>query len=89
MALILIKYGTDHPVEKLKIDSANPDDSVVLIQNGIFWTIDDRISSCRGKVYVIHDDLVSRGYREADCSYPVIDYARFVELAEKNPQFIG
>ncbi len=89
MALILIKYGTDHPVEKLKLEAAKSDDSVVLIQNGIFWVLDERTASCCGKVHVIRDDLLARGYSESDSCFPLIDHGQFIELAEQNPQFIG
>ena len=89
MSTILIKYGTDHSVERLKLNSAKPEDSVVLIQNGIFWLLDERTASCAGKVYAMRDDILARGYSESDCPFQLIDYSQFVEIVEKDPQFIG
>ncbi|ABV33873.1 MULTISPECIES: DsrH/TusB family sulfur relay protein [Pseudothermotoga] len=87
MALILVKYGVDHPVEKLKIENAKAGDKIVLIQNGVFWAL--KKYETKAKIFAIKDDFLSRGYKEEDSQVPLIDYPQFIELVESEPQFIG
>ncbi|AEH51030.1 sulfurtransferase complex subunit TusB [Pseudothermotoga thermarum] len=87
MALILVKYGTDHPAERLKIKVAKPDDKIVLIQNGVYWAL-EKIET-PAKVYAIKDDFVSRGYSESDSTVSLISYSEFIDLLESEEKFIG
>ncbi len=87
MALILVKYGTDHPAEKLKIKSAKPDDKIILIQNGVYWALEEIESPA--KIYAIKDDFIARGYSESESKVPLISYSEFVSLLEAEEKFIG
>lgn len=87
MALILVKYGPDHPAEKLKIKFAQSDDKIVLIQNGVYWAL-QKINT-PSKVFAIRDDLIARGYSETDSSVPLITYSELIELIEQEEKFIG
>ncbi|ABQ47763.1 MULTISPECIES: DsrH/TusB family sulfur relay protein [Thermotoga] len=87
MALVLVKYGTDHPVEKLKIRSAKAEDKIVLIQNGVFWALEELETPA--KVYTIKDDFLARGYSEEDSKVPLITYSEFIDLLESEEKFIG
>lgn len=89
MALVLVKYGINHPVEKLKIESAKEDDSIVLIQDGVYWNLQDLSSLTKAKVYILKEDFLARGYKEDEAKYNLIDYDGFVELIEKEEKFIG
>ncbi|MGJ8455824.1 sulfurtransferase complex subunit TusB [Pseudothermotoga sp. U03pept] len=89
MALILIKYGPNNPAERIKLYAATDEDDVVLIQNGVYWALEDFKSHTKASVFAIKDDFLSRGYSESDSKVPLIDYGRFVELVEKHPKSIG
>ncbi|MBC7123719.1 MAG: sulfurtransferase complex subunit TusB [Pseudothermotoga sp.] len=87
MALILVKYGTDHPVEQLKIKSAKAEDKIVLIQNGVYWALKN--VETPAKVYAIKDDFLARGYSEEDAKVNLISYSEFIDLLESEEKFIG
>ncbi|WP_041075691.1 sulfurtransferase complex subunit TusB [Thermotoga caldifontis] len=87
MALILVKYGTDHSVEQLKIKSAKAEDKIVLIQNGVYWALKDLETPA--KVYAIKDDFLARGYSEEDAKVNLISYSEFIDLLESEEKFIG
>ena len=90
MALILIKHGLENPVEKIKMKAAKDEDSIVLIQNGIFWAIgNDALKDVRGKIYALEEDLLARGYKKEDSKVELIDYASFLDVVEKEDKFIG
>jgi tRNA 2-thiouridine synthesizing protein B len=89
MALVMVKYGIDHPAAKLKLATAEAGDDVVLVQNGIYWVLEDVQKKTRGKVSVLKDDLLARGYPESATESPLIDYSGLVELIEKQENFIG
>lgn len=87
MALILVKYGTNHPVEGLKIRSARAEDKVVLVQNGVYWALENLQTPA--KVYAIRDDFVARGYSQTDSKVPLITYGEFIDLLKGEEKFIG
>ncbi|HOJ87604.1 MAG TPA: sulfurtransferase complex subunit TusB [Pseudothermotoga sp.] len=89
MALILIKFGTNNPAERFKLANASSDDDVVLIQNGIYWALNDAKQYTAARVYAIKEDFLARGYDEPDSKVPLINYAQFVELIEKHPKTIS
>ncbi len=87
MALILVKYGTNHPAEKLKIRSARAEDKVVLVQNGVYWALESLQTPA--KVYAIKDDFFARGYSQTDSKVSLITYGEFIDLLEGEKKFIG
>ncbi|MDK2886221.1 MAG: hypothetical protein PWP54_779 [Thermosipho sp. (in: thermotogales)] len=89
MALVLIKYGINNPVEKLKIESAKDNDSVVLIQDGVYWNLQDLSSLTKANIYILKEDFLARGYKEDEANHKLIDYDGFIELVEKEEKFIG
>ncbi|MBO8139471.1 MAG: sulfurtransferase complex subunit TusB [Thermosipho sp. (in: Bacteria)] len=89
MALVLVKYGINHPIEKLKIETSKPDDSIVLIQDGIYWNLENLSDLTKAKIYILKEDFLARGYKEEDANYDLIDYEKFVEIIEKEEKFIG
>lgn len=89
MALILIKYGPDHPAEGAKLSSAREGDCAVLIQNGVYWAARDALKSAKCQVYAIKDDFLARGYEEEQLDIELIDYDALVELIERNEGFLG
>lgn len=84
--LILIKYGPENPAETWKLGMATADDTIVLLQNGVFWAItDEGRQALDGKQYfALAEDLDARGY--ATDGIPCVDYAGLVELIEANPK---
>jgi tRNA 2-thiouridine synthesizing protein B len=90
MALILIKHGTQNATEKTKLECAREDDSVVLIQDGVFWAITDEIKDLKANVYVLQDDFSARGYQveTANANTTMIDYLELVDIIAKEEQTI-
>ncbi len=86
--LILIKYATQNPAEKWKIEAATDQDDVVLIQDGVLWAITDEIDAYleKSNFHVIDVDLDARGYKKEDAKVPVINYDDMVSLIEKQQQ---
>jgi tRNA 2-thiouridine synthesizing protein B len=89
MALVLIKYGYDNPAEKVKMKTTKEEDSVVLIQNGVFWALKDEIKDVKGKIYAIKEDFLARGYSTEDSKVELIDYPSFIDILEREEKFIG
>lgn len=88
MALILVKYGPNNPAERVKLEIARSEDDVVLIQNGVFWALEDVKKYTKANVCAIKDDFVARGYSESDSTVPLISYEQLIELIEKHPKSI-
>lgn len=89
VALIIVKYGPNNPAEKIKLETATENDDVVLLQNGVYWILQDVKKYTKANVYALRDDFLARGYDESDSSVPLISYAQLVELIEKHPKSIG
>ena len=89
MALVLVKYGSDNSAEKIKLQTAKNSDSIVLIQDGIFWALNDELKNFQGNINVIKEDFLARGYSEEECKFNLLDYSEFVDLIEKEEKFIG
>ena len=89
--LVLIKYGCENPGDCWKMEVANENDTIVLIQNGVLWAISDEIEPYIKKrnIQAIDSDLFARGYRKEDSKVPLINYDGLVSLFEKNPQSMG
>ena len=89
MALILVKFNNTHPIEKIKIQSAKEDDTVVLIQDGIYWGLEDVKKLTNSRVVAIKEDALARSYDEKDLNVELIDYHGFIDIIEKEEKFIG
>ena len=89
MALILVKFNNYHSIEKLKIRNAKKDDTVVLIQDGIYWGLENIRELTDSKVVAIKEDVFARGYKESDINAKLIDYHELVDIIEKEEKFIG
>ena len=89
MALILVKFNNTHPIEKIKIQNAKRDDTVVLIQDGIYWGLEDGKKLTDSKIVAIKEDVLARGYDEKDLNVDLIDYHEFIDIIEKEDKFIG
>lgn len=89
MALVLIKYGINHPIERMKIENAKEEDSIVLIQDGVYWNLEDLSSLTKAKIYILKEDFLARGYKEEETNHTLIDYDGFIDIIEKEEKFIG
>ena len=87
MALIVIKYGKNNVAETIKFKAARKGDCVVLVQDGIFWALDD--IETEAEVFAVIDDATARGYSADDLTVPSITYDEFVEIIEKSEKTIG
>lgn len=89
--LVIIKYGAENPGERWKMETADESDSIVLIQNGVFWAISEEIDPYLNNrnVVALKPDLTARGYQESDSKVPLIDYPGLVDLIEKNERSMG
>jgi tRNA 2-thiouridine synthesizing protein B len=88
MALVLIKYGVDHPIEKLKLACAEKDDCVVLIQDGVFWAVTDQVRDVKADVCALELDFCARGYPTESANVKLIDYSELVDLIAAEEQAI-
>ncbi len=85
--LVLIKYGFENLAERWKLEVTDENDTVVLIQNGIFWAISEEIEPYQNrKIFALESDLLARGYSKEDSKVPLVDYAGLVDLIEANPK---
>jgi tRNA 2-thiouridine synthesizing protein B len=82
--LILVKYGPENPGERWKLESATPEDQIVLIQNGIFWAIAEPEAIQGKKVAIVKPDLEARGYSAQACKLSLVDYAGLITLLEES-----
>ena len=89
MALILVKHGVHHPIARLKLESANESDLVVLMQDGVFWAVTDELKEVKADVYVLQDDWCTRGYRTEATSLPLISYPDFVDIIVQEEKSIA
>ena len=89
MALVMVKEGRGNIGAKMKLVVAREDDDIVLIQDGVFWMLEQIQGVTKGRVSVLKEDLLARGYTEDATSLPIIDYGGLVELIEKHERFIG
>ena len=87
MALIVIKYGKKNVAETIKFSAARKGDSVVLVQDGIFWALDK--VDIEAEVFAVIDDVKARGYSAEDLTVPSIAYEGFVEIIEKSEKTVG
>lgn len=89
--LILIKYASENPGERWKLEMSNKEDSIVLLQNGVLWAIADDIDPYlqNENIVALDTDLLARGYTEEDSKVPMINYDDLVTLIEKNEQSMG
>ncbi len=90
--VILVKYGFENNISCKKMDLADAKDTVVLLQNGVFWAFDKKMDSLREKgvnVFAIKDDFLARGYKEDDSKVPLISYVDFIDIVEKDQKTIG
>ncbi|MGM0640850.1 MAG: sulfurtransferase complex subunit TusB [Thermotogota bacterium] len=89
MALVLVKYGLGNSAEKIKLQTAKDSDSIVLIQDGVFWALNDELKDFQGNINVVKEDYLARGYSEKDCKHTLLDYSELIDLIEKEEKFIG
>ena len=89
MAMILIKYGFDHPAEKIKLENSRDDDTIVFIQNGVFWALKKEVKNYKGKFFALKEDFLSRGYTPEGSVMELVDYNQLIDLIEKNERSIG
>ncbi len=90
--VILIKFGINSNAAKIKFGLAAPGDKIVLIQNCVFWAITDKLQEFKKtniEIFAIKDDFESRGYKKIDSNVPLISYAEFIELLEKDKKTVG
>ncbi|PIJ62129.1 sulfurtransferase complex subunit TusB [Mesotoga sp. H07.pep.5.3] len=87
MHLIVVKNGPNNSAERVKISASKEGDSVVLIQDGIFWALND--IETEAKCFAIKDDVEARGYTADDVTVPLISYDGFIDIIEKCDKSIG
>ncbi|MBN2219174.1 MAG: sulfurtransferase complex subunit TusB [Kosmotogaceae bacterium] len=87
MHLIVVKNGPNNSAERAKIRSSKEGDSVVLIQDGVFWALNE--IETEAKCFAIEDDVEARGYTVDDVTVPLISYEDFIDIIEKCDKSIG
>ncbi len=90
--VIIVKYGLNNEIERRKMEFAEPGDTVVLIQNGVFWLVGNearKIVKEGVQICALKDDYLARGYDEGDTSEKLISYEDFIEILEKDHRTIG
>jgi len=91
--IIFVKYGINNLIASRKLDMAAEGDTVVLIQNGIFWALDkekmEALKNEKVNVVAIKDDFIARGYKESDATVPLISYEELLDILEKDRKVLG
>ncbi len=72
---------TGQPLE-LCLRSINPEDAIILIEDGVYnlLTASERLNTCT--VYVLHPDAMARGVKYPE-PFTSIDYIEFVKLTSQ------
>jgi len=91
--IIFVKYGINNLIASRKLDMAAEGDTVVLIQNGVFWALDkekmEALKNEKVNVVAIKDDFIARGYKESDTTVPLISYEELLDILEKDRKVLG
>ena len=90
--VIMVKYGPENTAEVRKISFAEKGDTIVLIQDGIFWLAGNRIKNNvpEGiRVVAVKNDYLARGYNKEDAIVPLINYDELIEIFEKDNKTIS
>lgn len=90
--VFIIKYSSENPAERGKLNMAREGDEIILLQNGVFWAIDTAIDPYLEKglsFFALEDDLLARGYRTDDSKVPTITYDGLIEIVERQEQSVG
>ncbi|MDK2953695.1 sulfurtransferase complex subunit TusB [Kosmotoga sp. DU53] len=93
MAMILVKYSQGNPISKDVLNLAQPNDEVVLIQDGVLYALGDpkidELKSKGVKIYALKEDFEVRGYKEDSSVVQLITYDDLIEVIERNEKSIG
>jgi tRNA 2-thiouridine synthesizing protein B len=92
MALIVIKKSKDSAISKRMLELAKTGDTVLLVQDGVFYAIDEETKKIVDKgiqVFVLEEDLNARGYSKDASIFPCVNYDGWVELLEENELVIS
>ncbi|MCD6167727.1 MAG: sulfurtransferase complex subunit TusB [Caldisericia bacterium] len=91
--VIFVKYGLGHLIAERKMDLSKEGDTVVLIQNGVFWLLNkEKMGALKEKkvnIVALKDDFLSRGYKESDTTVPLISYDELITILEKDQKVLG
>ncbi|MDD2333214.1 MAG: sulfurtransferase complex subunit TusB [Mesotoga sp.] len=87
MYLIVVKNGPNNSADRIKINAAKEGDKVVLIQDGVFWALNELTT--KAEVFALKDDVEARGYSASDVSVPLITYEGFIDIVEECEKSIG
>jgi len=87
MYLVVVKNGPDNSAERIKISAAKDGDKVVLVQDGVFWGLNELAT--KAEVFALKDDIEARGYSANDVTVPLITYEDFIDIVEECEKSIG
>lgn len=91
--IIFVEYGINNLIASRKLDMAAEGDTVVLIQNGVFWALDkekmEALKNEKVNVVAIKNDFIARGYKESDATVPLISYEELLDILEKDRKVLG
>ena len=92
MAPIVIKKSKDSAISKRMLELAKTGDTVLLVQDGVFYAIEEETQQIVDKgiqVFVLEEDLNARGYNKDMSLFPCVNYDGWVELLEENELVIS
>ena len=90
--LIIVKNGIDTPEGKRGVRLARDMAAdLVLIQNGVYFARYAELNNFDGKVYVLYEDLLLRGFSDGDIwkDMEKIDYDILVDLMVGSDKVVG
>ncbi|NWF52965.1 MAG: sulfurtransferase complex subunit TusB [Nitrospirae bacterium] len=90
--LIIVKSSPETPEGKRGIKLAiDMTANVVLIQNGVYFALKNKLNGFMGIIYVLEDDIILRGLRDEEIEKNIkkLDYDGLVELMIKENKVIG
>lgn len=90
--LVLLKSAPDTPDGRLAAKVARDASAdLVLVQNGVYYSLRDRLPDIKGTVYVLDEDVAMRGISAAhlDAKARKISYGDLVDLMTQADRTVG
>lgn len=92
MALIIVKKSAAHAIAHELLKLAMEGDTVVLIQDGTLFAVDESLKSevRQGvKLVALKEDYLARGFTPEETQISLVDYDGFAEITEQNERIIS
>lgn len=86
--LHILNKSPEHPRFARCLSVAGPDDTVLLIENGVLG-LGTAAASTSGKLLALESDMAARGLGDQSGTVEIVDYDTMVELTTRAEQVIS